>query len=135
MLRRIAAGEKHVDIAKSMNISPVTVSIANNSEICKATLKELQAKRDEKVLAVKEKMAELGVKSAEILETVLYDDNAQMAMRVKVAERVLTSIGVDAPKRVEGEVTTKVVDADMLREIKKTALDMAKEAGIIPVGG
>jgi len=132
MLRRLSVGEKAINIAKDMGFSPVSVSIAKNSECAKEVMKQMEEKRDEHVLAAKNRMAELSDKAVDILSEVLHNDDVGINTRINAAKYVIGSTGVEAPKKVQGEITTKIVDADMLREIKKTALEMAAEAGIMP---
>lgn len=133
ILRRIAAGQKAVDIAREMDITPVTVSYTKNSAVAQPVLKELERKRDEASMESIGRLADLHDNAVDVLEQIVTAeaDAVNLGLKFRAAESILDRLGATAPKKIQGEITSRIIDADMLREVKKAALQTARESGII----
>jgi hypothetical protein len=123
---------KHVDIAKQMNISPVTVSIACNSAVAQDYRKHLRAEREEAIVKSNHKLSTMAERATEVLEEVMDGSDFPASVRLRAAESVLNRLGVDTPKKVEHDVTDKrIVDDKLLKQMKETAMQTARECGLI----
>lgn len=131
VLRRIARGEKNKKIAEDMGVSEVMVSYTKNSITSQAQLHELQKERDEQVLKATTRVSRMADKCIDVLENVLDDPDTHVHQRIRVAQDLLNRAGVDAPKKLEAEVSGKILTADVMEIIKQRAIAAAKRCGNI----
>lgn len=126
IVRRLVRGQKHKDIARDLNISPVTVSMTANSPIMKPVMEELSRDRDKKFTDVDEELKRLQPKALERIEAALHDKNLEHKEAVKVAFNVLDHSGYSPVKRVQGHLSHGHFTFDDIQKIK----NRAKQVGV-----
>lgn len=130
ILRRLVLGEKPNIIAAELDITPQTVSNIRNSRLGRERIADLKGERDCDVKALGERVTRLTPLALDVLENVLNgDEEASVAMRIKVALSVTSSAGFGPTKRIaiaHGHYTPQELEA-----IKAKALDVGREAGVV----
>lgn len=128
IVRRALLGQSNTQIAEGLGITTVTVSNALNSKIVRDKLKILRAQRDASTVDVAAAIKNLAPKCIEVIEGVLDSDVARDADKLRAAFDLLDRGGYAAPKVIKTENLHGVFTKDDLVEIKKQAMELAKDA-------
>lgn len=124
--RRILLGEKNVDIAKDMNISPVMVSYTRNSHKVKALIAELESRRDGVSVDIAQDIQELCPLAIKRMGEMLAKGTEKDSDMIKIGFGVLDRGGHSPVKRsinVNGALTK-----DMINNLKTRGLELQSEA-------
>lgn len=123
--RRTVAGQKNVEIAAELGITPQTVCNTTNSLLGGARVAELSAMRDAEVLEVQGKIAGMAETARQVMQDILEDEEVGKALRFSVAKDVLDRAGLGAVQKVQ-RVDTKLSVEDIEKMKARAA-----EAGIL----
>jgi hypothetical protein len=129
IIRRLALGQKNVDIAKALGITEVSVSQVKNSPIVQEQLKAMMDKMDSEAVDVGKRIHEMAPKALDVLESVLNDeeDTVPLSIKVKTAHDILDRAGHAAIKQINANVMHGHFNADDLAEIRQ----LAKDQGVV----
>lgn len=121
--RRIALGQKNVDIAKALGVSEVNVSQVRNSPVVRDKINSLKDRMDDKAVDVGARIQELAPLALKTLEKVLEDeeDTVPLTLKVKTAQDILDRAGHAAIRKIQGNVLHGHFTKDDIEEIKQLA--------------
>lgn len=122
-------GMKGVEIAKTLNITPATVSNCLNSPIVKQRTAVLRAARDASSLDVAKRIQELLPEALEVMEDILTNENASASVRANIAQDLLDRGGFAPPKVVETRNYTAFLTGEDIERIKQRALETGRIGG------
>lgn len=122
--RRIALGQKNVDIAKELGVTEVMVSYTRNSTLGIQQRELLHAREDERVVSLGVRIKEMAPKALDVLEQIL--DNAGEIpigpkLQAKVAESILDRAGYGAIQRSRNENVITHLTREDIDELKQRA--------------
>lgn len=129
-----ARGFKNTDIAKILNISPVTVSNTLNGKLGQLKLSDIRKSRDEEARAVSEKIRVLTDKALDVYHEIFDDESGNTTLRDKKAAAdtvVLELSGLRAPTKIQSQSIGVQLSREDLEEFKKRGIEAAREAGMI----
>jgi len=124
MMRRIVAGDKPIEIARDMNMTPTRMSIIMNSPAFKNELARLSSKADEAALDIRTRIRGSAVKAMDLLEQAL-DPKAALhqslsgANKVKVAQDMLDRDGHGAVQKAQVNVNHAHLTGDDIAELRR----------------
>jgi hypothetical protein len=130
ILRRHFVGQKAVEIAAELNLSPVTVSYTINNPLAKEMLQDLDAGADASVQDVPARIREIAIDAVEVLNEMVIDKGTPPALRLRAATDVLDRAGHGAVKKVEGRVAHGYFTSD---EISRLVAEAKAAAGKGPI--
>jgi len=129
-----ARGFKNTDIAKILNISPVTVSNTLNGKLGQFKLSEIRRSRDEEAKAVAEKIRVLTDKALNVYHEIFDNDSGNITIKDKksAADTVVLELsGLRAPTKIQSHSMSVQVSREDLEEFKKRGIAAARESGMI----
>jgi predicted transcriptional regulator len=125
-------GLKQTEIAKVLNISPVTVSNTLNSTLGKEKLSALREGRDEHYVKVSEEIKQLTLKALKTYHYLFDSANVDAKMKKETADTVTLDIaGMRAPTKVDTRTLHAHATLEEINEFKRRGLEAAKEAGVL----
>lgn len=111
VLRRAALGQSGRDIARALGWTEVMVSKILNSRICKHRINELQDAADAETKEISKRIREIVPRALTVLEAMVDNEDAitdaQVGLRVKVAQDIMDRGGFGKTKRVEQRVDVR----------------------------
>lgn len=119
ILRRLLTGQSASDVARDLNISPVTVGYVRHSPLGKQKLDMMHASADVEAIDIQKRIAELAPVALETLSNIMTDPNAGATNRRQVAVDLLDRAGFSALKRVS--VERGAMSREDIEEIKERA--------------
>jgi hypothetical protein len=123
ILRLAACGMRNFEIARALNITPVTVKNVLANPLAQRTLSVLSERRDESVAEIKQRLEAASCRAMGIVENVLAGESAVSPRdQLQAAFSVLDRVGYGAAKRID--ITQKneyLADPDMLDRINEIA--------------
>lgn len=126
ILRRLVIGQKSVDIARDLNVTPAVISYVKNSEIGKKQLSLMRSAADVSAVDVAGHIKRLAAQAVQVMEEGMCDTNP-MAIRMKAAVDVLDRAGFGAPKIFRSENIHAHLTRDDIEQIKARA----REEGVV----
>ena len=135
IVRHLVMGMKNVEICKILSVSPAMVSYVRNSKVVKDKLAIMRAARDADTIDVARDIREKAPKALALLESII-DDGGEahpMSLVAKTAESWLDRAGHGAVKTVKMAGAVAHFTADEILELKRSADEEARMAGIIDV--
>lgn len=126
VLRRLVLGQKSIEIARDLAITPAVVSYVKNSEVGRRQLSLMRAAADVSVVNITGRIKEIASEAVRVMEAALSEDHP-MGIRLKAATDVLDRAGYAAPKVLRTENYHAHFGAEDIEEIKKRA----RESGVI----
>lgn len=125
--RRVLLGQKNVQIANDMNLTPEAVSYIRNSEIVKERTEKLQARADDSAVDVSTRIKHLAPKALDVLEDLINGKVAGESIPAKLrahhAEKLLDRAGHAAPKEVRSFNLHGHYTSEDIQNIKQRALE------------
>lgn len=128
IIRRLVLGQGNKEIARALDITPVTVSYVKNSELGKKKRAELQHSMDEDVKDVTSRIQDIAPKALDVLENIIAGNDQEFGGqmisvkdRYRASKDVLEKAGHVAPNKVQGAVAHAVIDGDYLDKLKQRA--------------
>jgi len=125
-------GLKQVEIAKILNISPVTVSNTLNSTLGKTKLSEMRGERDEHYIRVNEEVKKLTIKALDTYHQLFDSPNIDPKMKKETADTITLDIaGMRAPTKVDTRTLHAHVTVEEIAEFKRRGIEAARESGML----
>jgi len=125
-------GHDSKDIALLMGVHPVTVSNTINSTLGKEKLSRMRKERDEGIINVSEKVAEMSAKALEVYEEIFNNETVSLSLKKQTADTVLMDLGGHrAPTKIDSRNLNVSATTEELEEFKKLGKIAAKEAGFL----
>ena len=125
-------GYKQTEIASILNIHPQTVSNTLNSELGIQKLSELREKRDNDIVDVSKKVAELSAKALAVYEEIFDHPQCELKLKMEAANTVLMDLGGHrAPTKINTQSVHAHATMNQIEEFKKRGLLAAKESGLM----
>jgi len=121
IIRLAVLGMKHVDIARELNITAVTVSICLNSEIGRRQLELMRGARDSETIDLAIEIRKKAPVAFRLLQEYMENDDFDPKQRISIAMDTMDRAGYGAPRIVEGRMLHAHLTADDLNEIKQRA--------------
>ena len=135
--RRIILGQKNIQIANDLDITPANVSVVRNSDIVKAQLEKLQARADETTVDIGARIKDLAPKALDVLKELIEGsvDGETIPARTRAfhAEKLLDRAGYAAPKVVQSLNIHGHYTSDDIQRIKERAFNAATNANMVEV--
>ena len=104
MKRLCVLGWSPKEIADHLKMTPESVRACLNSEIMRREIEVLRAGLDVKTADVAKRLENMAGKSCDVIEEILEDDAAPVAIRAKVALDVLSRAGHPPHTRISGQI-------------------------------
>jgi DNA-binding CsgD family transcriptional regulator len=124
-------GMKEVEVAKSLNIHPQTVSNTINSDLGRKKLSEMREERDKDFTKVAEETAKLFPIAMKTYERIL-EGEEKSKLQKETADTIVMDIGgFRAPTKVQGEHVHAYLDRDAIEEFKKRGIEAARASGML----
>jgi hypothetical protein len=131
--RRIALGEKNVQIAEALGVSPVMVSYTRNSRVGKDQTGILRGAMDADTIDLGRQIQEFAPVALKILEGIIEGKgefgDASLALRARYADRHLDRAGYSPVRKLA--TLNSTLTRDDIEAIKERSRQSAIEAGII----
>lgn len=134
--RRIVLGQKQVQIAEDLGVTPEMVSYVRNSPIVKDQIANLQEKANEETVNIASRIKSLAPHAIEVLEDVIKTgevsgERIPAKLRAHHAEKLLDRAGYAPPKEIRALNLSGHFTVDEIEEIKKRAMARACEQAIV----
>ena len=124
-------GVKEVDVAKSLNIHPQTVSNTINSDLGRKKLSEMRQERDKDFTKVAEETAKLFPLAMKTYERIL-EGEEKSKLQKETADTIVMDIGGHrAPTKIQGEHVHAYLNKDDIEEFKRRGIAAAKASGML----
>jgi predicted transcriptional regulator len=126
-------GFKQSQIAEILSVSPGTVSNTLNSELGMKKLSEMREERDDGVVKVSKRVAELADKALKVYEKIFDDtQGVSLSLQKATADTVLMDLGGHrAPTKIESKSLHATATMEEIEEFKQRGIAAAKESGMI----
>lgn len=125
-------GHKYTDIAKILNISPVTVSNTLNSTLGKGKLSNMRGERDEHYKRVSEEIKKLTIKALDTYHKIFDSPNVDVEMKKETADTITLEIaGMRAPTKVDTRSLHMHATPEEIESFKQRGLQAARESGML----
>ena len=125
-------GMKQVDIAKILDISPVTVSNTLNSTLGKQKLSEMRGERDEHFVKVSEEIKKLTIKALNTYHQLFDSPSVDAKMKKETADTItLEIVGMRAPTKIDSRSLHAHATLDEINDFKRRGLEAARESGML----
>jgi len=122
IVRLALLGMKHVEIASTLGINPVTVSYTLRSPIVHRQLEQMRSVRDFGAIDIAKEIAALAPAAVKVLEELL--DNELPNIKLKAAENILDRAGYAAVQRIKQDIIVSHFTAAEIIDIKARAKDI-----------
>jgi predicted transcriptional regulator len=122
ILRLSLMGNKQIDIANHLGVSPVMVSYTLRSPIAARQLECMHADRDKKAIKVAEEIQKLAPIAIQVMGELL--DNELPNIKMAAAKDILDRAGHAAVQRIKADVQHTHFTSDEISEIKQRAKDI-----------
>jgi len=125
-------GMKQTEIAKILNISPVTVSTTLNSELGREKLSKLREDRDQGFVKVTEEVARLSKKALEVYEEIFDNKTVPYSLKKSTSDTVLMELGGHrAPTKIDTRSIHMTATMEEIEEFKRRGVAAARESGMV----
>ena len=121
IIRLAVLGMKHVDIARELGITAVTVSTCLNSEVGRRQLALMRGARDAETVDLAVEIRRKAPIAFRLLQEYMENDDFDPKQRISIAMDTMDRAGYGAPRIVEGRMLHAHLTADDLNEIKQRA--------------
>lgn len=128
--RLLLLGMSSKAIAEHLGVSEAMVSYTKNSALVQRQLSIMRGARDAEFLDAAVEIKKRVGKALEVLDATLENEN-QPGLRLKAATEILDR---EAPKISRFEGITARLSAEDIARLKSRALEVATQAGLLPVG-
>lgn len=130
--RRIVIGQKNVEIANDMNVTPEMVSYVRNSDLVQARIDTLQTAADSETVNIASRIKSMAPKALDILQAVLDGrvdgEKIPAKLRAEHAEKLLDRAGYAPPREIKAHMLHGHYTAEDIERIKKRATDASMNA-------
>ena len=123
--RRLVLGQKNVEIAEALNVTPVMVSNVRNSPIVQERITILKGARDADTIDLAREIKEVAPEALGLLKDIIRGENdganAPIGLRARTSENMLARVGHGVPHKVQTENVHTILTAEDIAEIKRRA--------------
>lgn len=123
IIRLAVLGMKHVDIAKELGVTAVTVSTCLNSEVGRRQLELMRGARDSETIDLAVEIRKKAPVAFRLLQEFMETEDFDPKQRIAIAMDTMDRAGFGAPRIIEGRMLHAHLTADDLAEIKQRARD------------
>lgn len=124
-------GMKNTEIAKILNISPVTVSNTLNSSLGREKLAGMREERDEHYVKVSQHVKDLTLKALDTYHKLFDTPGIEPELKKKTADTITLDIaGMRAPTKVDTRTLHAHATLDEIMDFRRRGIEAAKEAGM-----
>lgn len=124
-------GMKQTEIAKILNISPVTVSNTLNSTLGKEKLSEMRGERDEHYVKINEEIKKLTMKALNTYHKLFDTPSVDDKLKKETADTITLDIAdMRAPTKVDSRSVHMYATIEEIEEFKKRGFEAARDSGI-----
>lgn len=129
--RRLSLGEKNVDIAEALNVSPQMVSYTKNSKVVEDKVAIMQGAMDADTVDLGVRINKFAPIALQYLEDLVSgkEKDVSAALRARYADKHMDRAGYSPVKRI-AKVSAHLT-AGEIEEIKDRSRNSARKAGII----
>lgn len=125
-------GMKQKEIARILNIHPLTVSSTLNSELGEKKLSGMRKERDEDIIKVSEEVARLSKKAVRMYDEIFDSDTISYNLKKATSDTVLMDLGGHrAPTKIDSRSLHLIASAEEIEEFKQRGIEAARKAGLI----
>ena len=127
-----ALGLKNTSIAEKLNVSNAMVNYTVNSPIVQAKVAILQGTRDAETVDLVDKIRDIGQKAVLVHETILNDEKASPALKLRSADSILDRIPETSKQRRVDSRHSHLhahLSAEEIEDIKEKGKRAAIESG------
>lgn len=125
IIRRILLGQKNVDIAAALGITPQTVSNVRNDPMVREQIAMMEGLRNERSVDIAADIRELCPMAVSVMKEAMADPGSPWGVKVRAAMDLLDRGGHQAPKQVN------VLHAHMTHEQIMSIKDRARNLGML----
>ncbi len=118
IVRRLVLGQKSVDIAEDLNVTPALVSYTKNSTLVQRQLEIVRGARDGEMLDAVAEIHRLVPKALELYETTLDSEESPLHLRLKVAQDLLDR---EVPRKQRIESVHAFLTGEQIADLKSRA--------------
>ena len=123
--RRLALGQKNVEIADALNVTPTMVSNVKNSPVVKEQVSILCGARDADTIDIAREIREIAPDALRLLKQIVRGEGpgtaASIALRARESNNMLARIGHGVPHRIQAESINVHLTNKDIEEIKSRA--------------
>jgi hypothetical protein len=124
--RRIVLGEKNVDIAEALKISPQMVCNVKNSPVVQERISILRGARDADTIDLAREIKEIAPDAVRLLKDIIRGEGegkgAPLTLRSREANNMLARNGFGIPHKIQTDNTHTFLTGEDLERIKQRAL-------------
>lgn len=127
-------GFNNADIAKILNITPVTVSNTLNSELGELKLSDMRKERDKDAAQAYERIRLLSEKAMSVYNKIFENEGNKCSLEFQkeTADTVMLELsGHRAPTKVQSQSVSMVMTAEELSEFKQRGIEAGIESGLV----
>ena len=125
-------GMKQTEIAKILNISPVTVSNTLNSTLGKEKLSGMRGERDDHYVKINEEIKKLTMKALNTYHKLFDTPSVDDKLKKETADTITLDIaGMRAPTKVDTKSLHMHATIEEIEEFKRRGLAAARDAGVV----
>lgn len=121
IIRLAVLGMKHVDIARELGVTAVTVSTCLNSEVGRRQLELMRGARDSETIDLAVEIRRKAPVAFRLLQEYMENSDFDPKQRIAIAMDTMDRAGYGAPRIVEGRMVHAHLTADDLNDIKQRA--------------
>lgn len=130
--RRLIMGQKAVEIAAALNITPAVVSYTRNSAIGLQELRIMRGARDKSAIDVTKRIRSITPDAIDVLEELMNDgEDTPKSLRVRIAQDILSRGGHPTVSKVTGGFMHGVFTSEDVEKLKERALKRGSASGLI----
>ena len=133
IIRLAVLGMKHVDIARDLGITAVTVSTCLNSEVGRRQLALMRGARDADTVDLSIEIRKRAPQAFKLLQEYMENEDFDPKQRIAIAMDTMDRAGFGAPKIIEGRMIHAHLTADEIETIKRTARENSMIATSVAV--
>lgn len=136
IVRRAVAGQKQVDIARDLGVTPVMVSYTLNSTVVREHLSDLHERRDAQTADIAQHIKETLPLATKLYQDILTRGTDEYELsdirdKIKVAGEILDRGGYGKVTKVQGSFTHGHFTPEDILALKERAKAMAVQRGMI----
>lgn len=134
--RRIVLGQKNVEIANDLGVTPAMISYVRNSPIVQERINKLQAAADGDAVSVSRRIKALAPQALDLIEQLIVKGKVEQEtipakVRAEFAKDMLDRAGHGAVKEIKASHLHGHFTSDDIEKLKARALGGAIEAAVI----
>lgn len=119
ILRRHYLGQKSINIARALGVTPTMVSYTINCELGQRFLARMEQEGHANIVDISERLSEMSPQALGVIEETINDPDESKKLRTELAKDVLDRAGYSPVKKFQGHNVTALITSDDLAEMKE----------------